>query len=249
VGRRKDRLTALAASPSSVAVQVVVADLSTDEGIDTVAELCASRPLTMLVNNAGVAHYMPMVGLPADKARQLLHVKGDAERRLGNLAGLTFAEHNMPPECRRGWAVAAGAESRAGGLETARRLRSEPALGAVYEVVDGPVQNDADGDVIWLRVPRQSRGSDVAERRPRMRGSERESGVPQLPNGAQQLAQTRRAAGSLLRRPEQRPGHPCRRGRRQPALTGATSKVQTFIGSTFAQGASMSRVRVEWETH
>lgn len=28
----------------------------------------------MLVNNAGVAHYMPMADLPAPKARELLHV-------------------------------------------------------------------------------------------------------------------------------------------------------------------------------
>lgn len=75
VARREDRLRALAASLPEVAVQVVAADLSTDEGIDTVAELCASRPLTMLVNNAGVAHYMPMAELPAAKARELLQVK------------------------------------------------------------------------------------------------------------------------------------------------------------------------------
>ena len=29
----------------------------------------------MLVNNAGVAHYMPLAELPADKARELVHVK------------------------------------------------------------------------------------------------------------------------------------------------------------------------------
>ncbi len=29
----------------------------------------------MLVNNAGVAHYMPIADLPADKARELVHVK------------------------------------------------------------------------------------------------------------------------------------------------------------------------------
>jgi short-subunit dehydrogenase len=58
-----------------VATQVVTADLGTDEGIDAVAALCADHPLTMLVNNAGVAHYMPLVDLPAAKARELLHVK------------------------------------------------------------------------------------------------------------------------------------------------------------------------------
>ncbi|MCW2527458.1 MAG: short-chain dehydrogenase [Pseudonocardiales bacterium] len=75
VARRADRLEELAASLPGVTVQVVAADLSTDDGIDAVAELCASRPLTMLVNNAGVAHYMPMTDLPAAKARELLHVK------------------------------------------------------------------------------------------------------------------------------------------------------------------------------
>jgi len=75
VGRRRERLEALAASLPEVAVQVVAADLSTDDGIDTVAALCASQPLTMLVNNAGVAHYMPMAALPAEKARELVHVK------------------------------------------------------------------------------------------------------------------------------------------------------------------------------
>jgi len=75
VGRRRDRLEALAASLPDVAVQVVAADLSTDDGIDNVSELCRSQPLTVLVNNAGVAHYMPMADLPADRARELVHVK------------------------------------------------------------------------------------------------------------------------------------------------------------------------------
>ncbi len=75
VARRRDRLEDLAASLPSVKVQVVAADLSTDAGIDTIAELCASQPLTMLVNNAGVAHYMPLVDLPAAKARELVKVK------------------------------------------------------------------------------------------------------------------------------------------------------------------------------
>ncbi|MDR7274831.1 SDR family NAD(P)-dependent oxidoreductase [Catenuloplanes atrovinosus] len=74
-GRRRDRLDALAASLTGVDVQVAVADLGTDAGVDAIAELCATRPLTMLVNNAGVAHYMPMAELPAAKARELVHVK------------------------------------------------------------------------------------------------------------------------------------------------------------------------------
>ncbi|MFJ8751930.1 SDR family NAD(P)-dependent oxidoreductase [Streptomyces sp. NPDC102441] len=75
VGRRKDRLDEFAADHSGVAIRAVAADLSTDAGIDTVAGICAAEPLTVLVNNAGVAHYMPLAELPADRARELVHVK------------------------------------------------------------------------------------------------------------------------------------------------------------------------------
>lgn len=75
VGRREDRLKEFAASHPGVTVRAVAADLSTGTGIDTLAEICAAEPLAMLVNNAGVAHYMPLTELPADKARELIHVK------------------------------------------------------------------------------------------------------------------------------------------------------------------------------
>ncbi len=74
-GRREDRLAEFAAAHPEVKVRTVAADLSTDDGIGTVAALCATEPLTMLVNNAGVAHYMPLAQLPADKAAELVHVK------------------------------------------------------------------------------------------------------------------------------------------------------------------------------
>ena len=53
----------------------LVADLATDEGVAAVADICATEALTLLVNNAGVAHYMPFAELPAAKAAELLHVK------------------------------------------------------------------------------------------------------------------------------------------------------------------------------
>lgn len=74
-GRRKDRLDDFAASHPQVMVQAVAVDLATDAGVDAIAEVCASQPLSMLVNNAGVSHYMPLTDLPADKARELVHVK------------------------------------------------------------------------------------------------------------------------------------------------------------------------------
>jgi uncharacterized protein len=75
VARRTDRLEELAASLPEVAVQVLAADLSTDDGIEAVAAVCASQPLTMLVNNAGVAHYMPLADLSAEHASELVRVK------------------------------------------------------------------------------------------------------------------------------------------------------------------------------
>jgi short-subunit dehydrogenase len=78
VGRRLDRLEELAASLSHVKVRPLAADLSTDAGVD--------EPLTMLVNNAGVAHYMPLAELPAGQARELVHVKVVAPTMLSRAA-------------------------------------------------------------------------------------------------------------------------------------------------------------------
>ncbi|MEV7834596.1 SDR family NAD(P)-dependent oxidoreductase [Streptomyces subrutilus] len=86
VGRRKDRLEAFAADHPEVGVRVLAADLSTDDGVDAVAAVCAAEPLSMLVNNAGVAHYMPLAELPADKARELVHVKVVAPTLLARAA-------------------------------------------------------------------------------------------------------------------------------------------------------------------
>ncbi len=64
VARNEDRLEELAATLSNVAVRPLKADLDTDHGIDSVAAVCESEPVTMLVNNAGVGHYMPLAQLP-----------------------------------------------------------------------------------------------------------------------------------------------------------------------------------------
>ncbi|MFK0115353.1 SDR family NAD(P)-dependent oxidoreductase [Streptomyces sp. NPDC090994] len=86
VGRRADRLEALAAEFPDVEVRPLIADLSTGEGVDAVADVCATEPLTMLVNNAGVAHYMPFADLPAAKARELVQVKVAAPTLLARAA-------------------------------------------------------------------------------------------------------------------------------------------------------------------
>lgn len=124
VGRRLDRLEELAASLSHVKVRALAADLSTDAGVDAVAEVCAAEPLTMLVNNAGVAHYMPLADLPADKARELVHVKvvaptmltraavsgmqARAEGTIINVAGMIAFSGPAPPAQMPRRAVYAG---------------------------------------------------------------------------------------------------------------------------------------------
>ncbi len=85
-GRRMDRLEELASTLPSVRVQNLTSDLATDEGVEAIAAVCAEQPLTMLVNNAGLAHYMPFAELPADKARELMHVKAVAPVMLARAA-------------------------------------------------------------------------------------------------------------------------------------------------------------------
>jgi uncharacterized protein len=82
VGRRRERLEELVSALPNVRVRPLVADLGTDAGVEVVAEVCAREALTMLVNNAGVAHYMPFAELPAGKANELLHVKAVAPAML-----------------------------------------------------------------------------------------------------------------------------------------------------------------------
>jgi uncharacterized protein len=86
VGRREERLAEFAAAHPQVKVQTVAADLSTSAGIDRVAEICAAEPLTLLVNNAGVAHYMPLAELPAGQAAELVNVKVLAPTMLARAA-------------------------------------------------------------------------------------------------------------------------------------------------------------------
>ena len=75
VGRRRDRLDELRQALRHVDVTPVVADLATIGGIEQVAQRCRDEPVTMLVNNAGVAHYMPFDDLPAGLATELIFVK------------------------------------------------------------------------------------------------------------------------------------------------------------------------------
>jgi hypothetical protein len=69
VARRQERLDDFASAHPEVQVRSIVADLGTQSGIESVAQVCTDTDLDLLVNNAGVAHYMPFVDLPAEKRR------------------------------------------------------------------------------------------------------------------------------------------------------------------------------------
>lgn len=86
VGRNQERLDAFAATYPGKKIRTVSADLSTDAGIHTVSQICATEPLTMLINNAGVAHYMPFDVLPIDKIQEVLQIKTVAPTLLSRAA-------------------------------------------------------------------------------------------------------------------------------------------------------------------
>jgi short-subunit dehydrogenase len=88
VARRGDRLEAVAAPlrARGAAVETVVADLATRQGVARVAELCVARPLALLVNNAGVAHYMPFAKLPPERASEVMQVNAVAVLDLSRAA-------------------------------------------------------------------------------------------------------------------------------------------------------------------
>jgi uncharacterized protein len=75
--RRRDRLEELArrvVAEHGRDARVVVADLGIHADLDRVLEVAAFEPLTVLVNNAGLAHYMAFVELPAERAEELVKV-------------------------------------------------------------------------------------------------------------------------------------------------------------------------------
>jgi short-subunit dehydrogenase len=76
VARRADRLDALKRELEGrgASVRTLVADLArTDDVRRLIAEL-ETLPVELLVNNAGLAHYMPFAQLPIERARELVDV-------------------------------------------------------------------------------------------------------------------------------------------------------------------------------
>jgi short-subunit dehydrogenase len=88
VGRRRDRLEALAQEVGEAGVtgEAIVADLASPAGLTQVQALCRDRPLDLLINNAGVAHYMPFARLPPHDLDELLQVNTVAVTKLTRAA-------------------------------------------------------------------------------------------------------------------------------------------------------------------
>src|SRR5512139_3003757 len=96
VARRGDRLDALARElrGRGVTVRSVVADLSLADDVGRLGAELGALPVEMLVNNAGLAHYMPFSQLPAERARELVD--------LNVLAPVLLARAVVPGMIERG---------------------------------------------------------------------------------------------------------------------------------------------------
>ena len=93
VARRRDRLEALAqrlGAAHQSKVEVLVADLSTDAGIDAVAARAAAAPLDLLVNNAGIGGYRAFVELDPKVADALvaIHIRAVVQVTRAALPGM-----------------------------------------------------------------------------------------------------------------------------------------------------------------
>jgi short-subunit dehydrogenase len=88
VGRRRERLDALVDELRGVGTraEAVVADLGTVGGIAAIEALCRDRALDLLVNNAGVGHYMRFAELPPERLDELLAVNTVAVVKLARAA-------------------------------------------------------------------------------------------------------------------------------------------------------------------
>src|SRR5437588_7251543 len=85
VARRAERLEELKQkleSAHSVAVQPLVADLSTESCMRDVDAAVADPRMEMVVDNAALAHYMPFLELPVERLEELVKLNALAPARL-----------------------------------------------------------------------------------------------------------------------------------------------------------------------
>lgn len=95
VARRADRLEQLAKELSSVHVEVLPADLTSDDGVRTIEQRLTDAPVELLVNNAGVATSGPFVETVLSEQDQLVRLNVVAMMRLTRAAlpAMVDAQH------------------------------------------------------------------------------------------------------------------------------------------------------------
>ena len=86
VARRVDRLKALQSALASVRVDILVADLASEEGVAAVAQRLGLGGISLLVNNAGVGYRGPVLDQPDPNISQLVRVNLEAPMRLSRVA-------------------------------------------------------------------------------------------------------------------------------------------------------------------
>lgn len=77
VARRGERLSALAARlehEHALAVRAIPADLASSEEVQLLCDVIGALPVGMLVNNAGLGHYMAFADLPPVQAAELVEL-------------------------------------------------------------------------------------------------------------------------------------------------------------------------------
>jgi len=96
VARRADRLDALRREleEQGASARSIVADLASREDVQRLASELEGMPVELLINNAGLAHYMPFAKLPTEALRELVDVNA--------LAPLLLTRAVVPGMVKRG---------------------------------------------------------------------------------------------------------------------------------------------------
>ena len=71
-GRSTEKLTELSQTVTGGTAQIVVADLGTTEGIDTIVDVLERNPMDLLINNAGFGSHGEFAHLDLDLS--LIHI-------------------------------------------------------------------------------------------------------------------------------------------------------------------------------
>src|SRR5260370_10088900 len=83
-GERMDEVKRQLASAHGVAVQPLVADLSTESGRRAVDAAATQPRLEVVVDSAALAYYMPFLDLPRDKAEEVVNLTVLAPVQVGH---------------------------------------------------------------------------------------------------------------------------------------------------------------------